>query len=146
MSNHSKYYIKNNSSLDKTLEPHCGGILISDQYVLSAAHCILKIPPVIKLKYIVLGEWNRTLSEIGCQEIDKNLCPPSPVQIRVLKVNVHENYKPNSRDQNDDIALIKLGRKVELSNYIKPVCLPSHEDIINKGLEFEIFNAAGWGK
>lgn len=41
----------------------------------------------------------------------------------------HENYQPQSRNQFNDIALIRLSKKVQYTEFIKPICLQTDTNI-----------------
>lgn len=118
--------------------------MISNELVLTAAHCITKIK--LKIERVRLGEWN-TSTTLDCLIDDPQTCMPKALNIGIKRIFVHENYEPDSKDQNDDIALIQLKTKVTFNDYIKPVCLPLHGDIRNKNnFDGEVFVANGWGK
>jgi len=126
---------------------HCGGVLINERYVVTAAHCISKVPSTWNLISVRLGEWDATTSR-DCDDslINEIVCNDPAVDISVEEKIVHESYDANSKNQHNDIALLRLSRPVKYTNFIKPICLPVDSALRNKNLSDMTMDVAGWGK
>lgn len=55
--------------------------------------------------------------------MNENVCNDPYRDIGVEEVIIHEQYSPQSFNQHNDIALIRMSQKVVFTDFIKPICL-----------------------
>jgi len=122
----------------------CGGSIINEYFILTAAHCADKdiVPDKRELK-IAVG-WNfyqGTLRSISSEDRARG-----KDYIGVRNIFVHPKWGGSKGPLTDDIALIELERPVRFvqNGLVRPVCLPSKAWEDYKRADDEC-TATGWG-
>merc|ERR1712048_54839 len=124
-------------------EFYCGGTVINEWFVLTAAHCIEEVwEEDLVLKF---GDHNRDKTI----EMEKKGKPPRGFQRGEVELIIpHDGWDAETLE--NDIAMLKLRTPIKFTRTVQPACLPtSQEDapVVDpeKNQNFKCY-ISGWGK
>ncbi|KAH8405053.1 hypothetical protein KR222_007008, partial [Zaprionus bogoriensis] len=103
----------------------CGGTLINDRYVLTAAHCV--------------HEMDMSAVSVRLLQLDRS-STHTGITRAVAFAHAHAGYDPVRLVH--DIALLRLDQPVPLVQSMRPVCLPSSR---LQQFDYQKAIVAGWG-
>uniref|UniRef100_A0A8C4SXH0 Transmembrane serine protease 5 n=1 Tax=Erpetoichthys calabaricus TaxID=27687 RepID=A0A8C4SXH0_ERPCA len=117
-------------SLYQSSKHICGGSIITNQWIVTAAHCV----------------HNYRLPQVSSWIVYAGIVTQSSVKLEensgysVEKIIYNEKYHHRSHD--NDIALMKLKLPLNFTDTVRPVCLPQYEEEFAGGTRCWI---SGWG-
>ncbi|XP_006873219.1 PREDICTED: enteropeptidase [Chrysochloris asiatica] len=108
----------------------CGATLVSNNWLVSAAHCVYG-------RNLEPSKWKAVLG----LHMTSNLTSPHIVTRLIDQIVINPHY--NKRRKDNDIVMMHLEFKVNYTDYIQPICLPEKNQVFPPGRKCYI---AGWGR
>ncbi|MED6239256.1 hypothetical protein ATANTOWER_004104 [Ataeniobius toweri] len=109
----------------------CGGAILTDSWILTAAHCF----PFVSKDFL-------SCLRVLVGEFDLRADDEDEQAFTVKSVSVHEKYN-QAFPMNYDIALVELDHHIRMGARVRPICLPLPDLQIPPWTNCVV---AGWGK
>uniref|UniRef100_A0A182JMP1 Peptidase S1 domain-containing protein n=1 Tax=Anopheles atroparvus TaxID=41427 RepID=A0A182JMP1_ANOAO len=114
----------------------CGGSLVSNRFVITAAHCVVNA----NNGYTLARDIFRV--QLGYHELNRAVHGCSQ-ELAVKTVYVHPEFR--SGTHRHDLALLELERPVRFNDRVLPVCLDTAEEDSTAGFYRNVGKVPGWG-
>jgi secreted trypsin-like serine protease len=129
--------LRNNRMLSKHV---CGGTILSESYVLTAAHCVQFAVYDIAIENISIAAGVHSLSQ------------PDQIIRRVDKIILHPLWKELHTEWQYDIAILHLAEPLDLTpnSSISRTCIPPRQNTLEEMMQYPLKGTElvtiGWGR
>lgn len=115
---------------------NCGGNLISGRTVVTAGHCLRRSERTYRPHEIILYLGRHNI-------LDQKETGGTTAQVQ--EVLVHSDYMSKDTSYDADIAIVIMRKRVEFTEFIRPICLWDGADSISS-IEGQFGTVTGWGR
>ncbi|XP_045470280.1 serine protease grass-like [Harmonia axyridis] len=119
----------------------CGGTIINNRYILTAAHCIAALKnPLIGVR---VGEHDlRTKRD--CETVkNRTTCAPPVQDVAIDRLIIHPEY--NTSLYSNDIGLIRLATRLRMDTNVAPICMPITNELASYNFSGRQVIVTGFG-
>ncbi|KAH8245890.1 hypothetical protein KR038_010967 [Drosophila bunnanda] len=119
--------------LTSNLPIFCGGSIVSERFIVTAAHCTARQPVA-----------SRLLALVGEHDLSRATESIYAAQHRIQSIFNHPGYRETANGVNiNDIALLYTVTPMEWSRGVAPICLPVRQ--ADSNFNYQNVDIMGWG-
>ncbi|XP_047451814.1 ovochymase-2 [Mugil cephalus] len=109
----------------------CGGAILTDRWIMTAAHCFTSVSKeFLSGLRVLVGDFDQRVTD-------------EEEQVFLIKaVSIHEEYS-RVLPMHYDIALVELEQRIKMGAHIQPICLPLPDENIRPQTSCIV---GGWGR
>ncbi|KAJ8002786.1 hypothetical protein DPEC_G00162570 [Dallia pectoralis] len=90
----------------------CGGAVLTDRWILTAAHCFTSVSKdFLRNLHAAVGEFDQRVSDEG------------EMNFTVKTIQIHEKYQ-HASPMSYDMALLEINGHIQFGPHVQPICLP----------------------